>query len=367
MKKELLTFSLSLLAAAHMFALPPLLGETSYKASSVDNLDFNMSWENLQIKKASGDTIIVEIYCNKKKFAPKVRLSHTTLFIDSVPMHNLLLPVSPKHCTVIVYLPSEKEFENIMIHLSSGTLEETSNISSGTISIEISSGNINTGFLTAKQTKVIASSGAIIMEGLNSPKTLVQASSGKIFLDSIKAKDLVLQTTSGAIKVNSIDSGVTAISSTSGSIKLKDLIAQKFDMTTTSGGISVEGLMADSFGISSTSGTIGLELNGMPAKKSSVASTSGTIFVSLPKNAAATIQAKTASGSFVNAFTKEKINPPVDYRADINGGGTLLSFNANSGRITLDVGKGLADLRELPAQKSNSEDDVVQVDRPIFE
>ena len=57
MKKNLLTFSLSLFAAARMFALPPLLGDTSYKASSVDNLDFNMSWENLQIKNSPDDNI----------------------------------------------------------------------------------------------------------------------------------------------------------------------------------------------------------------------------------------------------------------------------------------------------------------------
>ena len=367
MKKQLLAVTLSLLAATKMSALPPLLGDTSYKASSVDNLDFNMSWENLQIKNGSSDYVIVEVYCDKKKFAPKLRLSNSTLFIDSVSMHNLLMPVGPKHCTVIVYLPPEKEFENIMIKLSSGTLEETSRISTGTLKIQISSGNINTGFLTAKLATVIASSGAINMEGLSSQKTIVQTSSGKINLDSIKTQDLVVQATSGSIKINSIDSGTTALSATSGSIKLKDVMAKKFDMTTTSGGISVEGLLSDSFAISSTSGTIGLELKDVPSNKSRVASTSGTIFTSLPKNAAASLQAKTVSGSFVNSFTKEKINSPVDYKADINGGGTLLSFNAISGRITVDVGKGIAELREHPAQTGKSENDVVQVDRPIFE
>ncbi|MBO6101521.1 MAG: DUF4097 family beta strand repeat protein, partial [Spirochaetaceae bacterium] len=260
-----------------------------------------------------------------------------------------------------------KEFENVNIHLSSGTLEETSNIASGNLKIQISSGNVNTGFVTAKQAQVVASSGSIRMEGLSSPKALVQASSGKIDLDSIKAQDLVVQTTSGSIKIGSIDSGVTALSSTSGSIKLKDVLAQKFDMTTTSGGISVEGLLAESFAVASTSGTIGLEAKGVPSKKSSVSATSGTIFVSLPKNAAATIQAKTVSGSFVNAFTKEKISPPVDYRDDINGGGTLIAFNTISGRITVDAGNGISDLRGLPGKTKKSDDDVVQVNRPIFE
>ena len=367
MKKTLLTFSLSLFAAAHMFALPPLLGNTSYKASSVDNLDFNMSWENLQIKNSPDDNIKIEIYCNKKKYAPKVRLSASTLVIDSISVGHLITNFGQKHCTVIVYIPYGKQFENVNIHLSSGTLEETSNIASGNLNIQISSGNVNTGYITAKQAQVVASSGSIRMEGLSSPKALVQASSGKIDLDSIKAQDLVVQTTSGSIKIGSIDSGVTALSSTSGSIKLKDVIAQKFDMTTTSGGISVEGLLAESFAVASTSGTIGLEVKGVPSKKSSVAATSGTIFVSLPKNAAATIQAKTVSGSFVNAFTKEKISSPVDYRDDINGGGTLIAFNTISGRITVDAGNGISDLRGLPDKTNKSDDDVVQVNRPIFE
>lgn len=367
MKKNLLTFSLSLFAAARMFALPPLLGDTSYKASSVDNLDFNMSWENLQIKNGSGDTITVEVYCNKKKYAPKVRLSGSTLVIDSISVRQIITNFGQKHCTVIVYIPYGKEFENVNIHLSSGTLEETSNIASGNLNIQISSGNLNTGYITAKQAQVVASSGSIRMEGISSPKALVQASSGKIDLDSIKAQDLVVQTTSGSIKIGSIDSGVTALSSTSGSIKLKDVMAQKFDMTTTSGGISVEGLLAESFAVASTSGTIGLEVKGVPSKKSSVAATSGTIFVSLPKNAAATIQAKTVSGSFVNAFTKEKIGSHADYKADINGGGTLICLNAISGRVTLDAGNGVSDLREIPAKTGKSDDDVVQVNRPIFE
>ena len=368
MKKQLLTFSLSLLAAAKMFALPPLLGDTSYKASSVENLDFNMSWENLQIKNGPSDTITVEVYCDKKKFAPKVMLSSSTLVIDSVPIKSLLFPAGPKHCTVIVYIPSGKDFENVSIHLSSGNLEETSNFSGGNMTIQISSGNINTGFVTAKQAKITASSGAINMKGLNSAKTLVQASSGKIDLDSIQANDLVVQTTSGAIRIDSIDSEVTAITATSGSIKLKDVTSKNFNLSTSSGGISVDGLLAESFSTSSTSGTTGLELKGMPSKKSSASTTSGTIFVSLPKNAQATIQAKTVSGSFVNAFTKEKIHSPVDYKSNINGGGTLISLNAISGRITVDAGNGISDLPGIPAQTDSSDDDdVVKVNRPIFE
>lgn len=369
MKKQLLTFSLSLLAAAKMFALPPLLGDTSYKASSVENLDFNMSWENLQIKDAVSynDQITVEVYCDKRKLAPKVKLSSSTLVIESVPMKDLFFPVGPKHCTVIVYIPSKKDFENVNIHLSSGNLEETSNITSTNLQIQISSGNINTGFLSAKQTQITASSGDIKMKGISSTKSLVQASSGKIDLDSILAKDLVVQTTSGAIKIDSIDSEATAISASSGRISLKDVISKDFNVSTSSGGISVDGLLAESFSTSSTSGTTGLELKGVPSKKSNVSTTSGTIFISLPKNAAATIQAKTVSGSFINAFTKEKIGSPADYKSDINGGGTLISLNAISGRITVDAGKGVAELREIPAQTSNADDDVVQISRPIFE
>ncbi len=367
MKKQLLTFSLSLLAAAKMFALPPLLGDTSYKASSVENLDFNMSWENLQIKNGPSDTITVEVYCDKKKFAPKVMLSSSTLVIDSVPIKSLLFPAGPKHCTVIVYIPSGKEFENVNINLSSGNLEETSDIAAGGLNLQISSGNINTGFLTGRVSKIIASSGAITIKGLSSDKTLVQTSSGRINLDTITSKDLVIQTSSGSITIDSIDSEVTAMTTTSGNIKLKDVMSKKFDATTTSGGISVEGLLAESFATASTSGTTGIELKGVPSKKSSVATTSGTIFVSLPKNAAATIQAKTVNGSFVNAFTKEKIGSHADYKADINGGGTLICLNAISGRVTLDAGNGISDLREIPAKTGKSDDDVVQVNRPIFE
>ena len=72
MKKNLLTFSLSLFAAAHMFALPPLLGDTSFKASSVDNLDFNMSWENLQIKKVQAIQLQLKSIATKKSMPQRL-------------------------------------------------------------------------------------------------------------------------------------------------------------------------------------------------------------------------------------------------------------------------------------------------------
>ena len=370
MKKQILTTTLTLLAAAKMFALPPLLGDTSYKASSIDNLDINMSWENLQIKEARQDNnILVEVYCNKKKYAPDVKLSSSTLVIDSAPSKIHLFSFERKNCTVIIYLPSGKKFNKTSIRLSSGSLQEATDLSAESIHLQLSSGNINCGYLKAQTIQTISSSGSIKLEGINASDALVQASSGTISTGDIQAQTFTAKTSSGNIKTDSLRSNEAVFSATSGSIKLKDATVQDISLSTTSGGISVDGLLANKISASASSGTIGLELNGAPTKKSSVSATSGTIFISMPKDAAATIRATTASGGFVNAFTKERINSHADYENQINGGGAVLSLSTSSGRITVDVGKGVSASGYTNSSRVTDDDGdspVVTVDRPIF-
>lgn len=333
MKKQLLAATLTLLAAAKMFALPPLLGTSDFKASTVKHLDFSMSWENLEIKKTSSsrNTISVEVYCNKKKFAPKVKLSGSTLVIDSVPASTLILSLEKKSCTVVVYIPSDITFEKAHISLSSGSIKEVEALSAQTLSLSASSGSVNA--------------------------------------NQINANKAVFHTSSGNIKTKALQAKTADFSASSGSIKISDVTVNDISITTSSGTISAAGLLADQFTASASSGTIGLELRDAPSKNSSITTSSGTIFVSLPKNAAATINATTSSGGFTNAFTNEKISSHVDYQQMINGGGARISLHASSGHITVDVGDGIS----ASANNKNclvSEDDedipVVNLEKPIF-
>ena len=367
MKKQLLTLGVTLLAATNLFALPPLLNKSDYKASSISNLDFNMSWENLQIKEARSDnTILVEVYCNKRKYAPKVYTSSSTLIIDSVPSKTLLFDFRPKQCTVIVYLPSGKKFNKANVSLSSGNIQETTDLSAESLLLKASSGNIKAGALRADELEVVASSGNIKVDGFTASKARVHTSSGSISTGDVQAQEISLQASSGGIKVNSLRANKADCSASSGSLKLKDTTVQEISLTTSSGGISVDGLLTNKVTASASSGTIGLEMKGAPTKKSSISTSSGTIFVSLPRDAALILNASTTSGSFTNAFTNERIGSHVDYSNKINGGGANFYLSTTSGGITVDVGDGVSGY--IGNSRSSDDDDtpVVIVDRPIF-
>ena len=345
MKKQILSLGFTLLAATSSFGLPSLLDKKEFKADSVSNLDIHLSWENIEIQEVpSKNPITVEIYCNKKKFAPKVNFSGSTLTIESIPFNPLFFPMEPKHCTVMIHIPSAKNFKKAGIRLSSGSLKQLDSISAEQLTIQASSGSLSASNLKGSQIEVSASSGRISIERLVAAKATVHTSSGSISVDSINSQNYVSETSSG-------------------SIKLKDVTAQSINLSTSSGGISVDGLLAGKISASSTSGTIGLELNGVPSEKSHVSTTSGTIFVSLPRKAGVTVSASTTSGSFVNTFTKEKINSHVEYKKAINGGGTSLHLSSTSGRITLDEGDGFSS----GGSKSGDDDiPVVNLERPIF-
>lgn len=366
MHKKTLDSLLILGAASTLFALPAHLGSTDYKASSINNFDFNLSWENVQLEPTGGHEIVVDIYCNKKKFAPKVKLVSDTLIIESIPIRVQLFTFEKRDCTVIVKVPQEKSFDQIKIHTSSGDIKSSLSFDAETIYLQASSGNIKieeqisstkeaviktssgssfVDFVHTNKLSVNASSGNITLGKADSQSAQVETSSGDIHIDSGSAKNLYLSASSGDITCNNFSAGESTIRTTSGNIKLKDFDATTFVSSASSGNITARNLGCQSFDVSTTSGTIGLEFTDAPASTSSVSSSSGTQFISMPKGSRLSLHVSTSSGSFTNAFTNEKISSHVDYNNAINGGGAKVSFTSSSASITLDIGNGVSSTR----------------------
>lgn len=357
MKKHLLTLGMILFAATSVFAVPELIGTVEYQASRVSDFDFEMSWEDLYIEESnSSDTVYVEVYCNKKKYAPKVKLSHSSLEISSAHTSSFLT-VEQKRCTVKVYIPAGKKLEKAAIELSSGDMKNIEALTADEIVLELSSGNINAGRLDGRVVKAVASSGNIKIDEIIAKKAVVQASSGNITVGAVQAQEYYSKTSSGNQKTDYLNTTTAEFSATSGDIKLRDITAQEISLSASSGKLTAEGLLADKLVASTSSGTIGFELNAAPKNKSVISTTSGTLFVSMPQNSAATIVASTSTGRFVNSFTREKIESHADYRQDINGGGAILSLSSTSGNITVDADESYLITSDIP---------VVNIDRPIF-
>lgn len=317
--------SLFILATTSMlFALPSKIGETSYKASSINSLDFNLSWEDVQFEPANNNEITVEIYCNKKKYAPTVSLSSDTLIIESVPSTQLLFVPEQKRCTVIVKVPQGKSFNKFHIHTSSGDIKSSISFNAEKINLEASSGDIDT------------------TNQISSKEAVIQTSSGNSFISNISTNKLTAQASSGNLKIDKANSKTAQINTSSGNIKLSQFQADSLYSSASSGNITAKDLDCQSFDVSTTSGTIGIELLNAPGANSKTSSSSGTQFISLPQGSRFTLDVSTSSGSFTNMFTKDKITSHANYYNAINGGGAKISMSSSSGSITVDIGNGVA-------------------------
>ena len=319
--KKIITAMLIASLSAGLFALPNLLKKEQFGANAIDSLAFDLSSEELQVKETYDATSIeVEIYCNYKKHAPEVSVSGSTLYIDSVRKGlSFFQDPTGLTCTVIVYVPQKKDFDEISIKTSSGEIEIERPLSAkNEIQISASSGEIeSTGGLFADTIKI-------------------SASSGDIELFNVDADELKVNTSSGDISIRKFTGGTGSLNSTSGDIKASDFASEYAEFNSTSGTISVKKLDCDYFDAKNTSGGISLELESAPAASSSLECTSGDIDLYLPMRAKFSVDVSCSSGIFRDKFNNNRMNPRDNYRMDYNGGGSTIKVRTTSGDITLE-------------------------------
>ena len=326
MKKIFLSLSLLCLAAT-AFALPDLIERQLFKASETKNLSFDLAWEDIDIQENNeAGTIQVEVYCDKKKYAPTITFSNSTIYVKS-NKNKPSFGIQNLKSTVIIKIPASAQFKTINLETTSGDQSFT--------------------------TSIFAQNATF------------KATSGDVFVDSLYGQNLKAETTSGSIKFNKFEGQNVSLKATSGSVKLTNTAIEKALVETTSGSVTIEGTVSNAFDLTATSGTIGLELNNAPAARSRITTTSGTIFVGLPGNADFSLWVRTTGGSFTNAITKEKISDHVNYKQDINNGGAMIMLSATSGRITVDSNNGITG--KIIDDKIDQDVPVVSFDDPIFQ
>ena len=322
--KKILTFILLASLTAGVFALPNLLKKEQFGANSIDNLEIDLSSEDIDFKETYDSSAIeVEIYCNNKKYAPEVSVSGSTLYIESQKrsfgFFEAIDNPTGFRCTVIVYVPQKKDFEEIVIGTSSGDINVHRVLSAKSIiSLKASSGDISS------------------EKGLFADTVKASASSGDIELYNIDADDFTVSTSSGDIVIEKFTGGTGDIHSTSGDIDVKDFATEYAEFKSTSGHINVKKLDCDYFDVNSTSGGISIELTNGPSATSSASCTSGDIELYVPMRAKFSVQASCTSGSFRDRFNNNRMNPRGSVTQDYNGGGSLIKIRTTSGDITLD-------------------------------
>ncbi len=311
--KKLIIGTLLVSLATSLFALPNLLDKQEVSEASIKNLNFGLAWENLEIQETYGNTIDIEIYSNNRKASPRVKTSGSTLYIDSVSSFTL-----GTRCSVIVYIPQHKNFNEIELKASSGDITVKTLLSAQKIFITTSSGEIYS------------------EQGLYADTIKLRASSGDIEANNLDANDFTAETSSGEITIKEYTGSTGTLAATSGEIEVNGFAAEYTSFKTNSGEIEVKKLDCDYFDAKSTSGEIYLELINAPIAKSSAISTSGSINLVLPKDSSFEVASHSTSGTLNNKFTSNKFVPRDTYHEKINGGGPLIEVSTTSGSIEIE-------------------------------
>ena len=346
MKRILLTLVL-IFTGASVFALPALVERQLFKVYDTDSIQLDLTWENIDIQECDeDDNILVEVFCNKKKFAPTIKSSGSTIIVKSVNSKNYFFIGEQRKCTVIVRIPSTAKFEKFSMGTTSGNIHTQMVITTEKLSSSSTSGNQSLTVEAYAQDAIIGST------------------SGDIYVEAIYGERLKTSSTSGSINISGFDGNTCSVEATSGSLKLSKLKVNQTRLNTTSGSITFEGTIYSAFDASSTSGMINLELTDAPANNSRAHATSGSIFIGLPGDSSFSLRAETTSGTFINALTKEKISDHVNYNRDINNGGASIILSTTSGRITVDSTDGV--IANVIDSAIEPDIPVVSFDDPIF-
>ena len=343
MKKLLLSFMLFGIMSS-LFSLPTLLNRKQFNVHDINDLAIDLSWENLELQECNdSSTILVEIYCNKKDYAPQLSTRGSKLVVKSKKNTGFF---SRHDCTVILKLPSSKTFDVSAFRTTSGHIQCQAFLKTNNLTVQTTSGY--TSFTVPSYADISS----------------FDATSGNIFIDSLYGKKLQIKATSSSIKVEKFEGDYCSVHATSGSIKLREISSKEVYINATSGSITVEGDVTNSLGINATSGTVGVELETVPEENTMITTTSGTIFTAFPENADYSVMVTTVSGAFINAITGETIISSVHYKRNINEGGPFVMLTATSGRITLDSTNSFAS--KTTEVTENPDIPVVSFDDPIF-
>lgn len=183
-----------------------LVFKEDYPASQINNLKFNLTFENLITEEFYGEEITIEIQCNNSKKTPVVTINKDTLEIKSTKQRY----TKGDLCTICIYFPKNFSVSSINISNNKGNislknLDASNDIKISTSSSDILVSNTNTSFLNLKSDTgnitatsqvldyfdIQTNSGKITLELFDQPyaKSHLQSVSGKINLSLPRFSD----------------------------------------------------------------------------------------------------------------------------------------------------------------------------------
>lgn len=254
----------------------------------------------------------------------------------------------------------------LVVQTNSGEVNATS-ITAGSEAIDLHSdfGNVTLTKASGRDINLDSNSGIILLREVRATGDLITNTDfGNTKFENGSADSLHIETNSGEVSLVKVTiRGEIFVKDDFGDIDLEQASAASYDLHTNSGSITVDGakgnLKADtdfgnviirnaqsvSLSVETNSGTV--EFSGsLGAGPHSIKSDFGGIVISLPADVKLTVDLKTDFGSIKSdlpitiLLNGKSSNSNSDHiGGDINGGGELLTVQANSGNIRLTTDK----------------------------
>ena len=291
-------------------------GAEQFSAAEISSLDINVGSAELIVEVTDSDVILVEYENIPVEY--EFFIDDETLVIDKEDRINFIWNASFTEMPKIhVSVPASKVYDKVNVDKGSGSAK--------LIGLLVEDCNIDNG------------SGGLGISNVTAEELSVDSGSGGVNISDTKAKKSVFNSGSGSFIVKNCELGVTTMDSGSGTVMMEDIIAKDMRTEAGSGRVDISGVLTGKCAFESGSGSMNVVVYGNEQDYN--------------------YRTDMGSGSFyLNGKKAEK-----NYNKDNKGAQYLLTFDAGSGRVSLEFDEtGSVTVDSAPDNSS----DVTSTDAP---
>lgn len=313
MKKLFATFVIFFTLCSMAFT-DNIVAKEYFQIENLENINIDLTFENIEIKTITGSEILVEISSNYSKIIPEVSTSNNSFSIKSKKKN---LSSFGNFCTVYVYIPSTFFPKNTNIFTTSGNIY-LEDLETDDLVISTKSGNSK-----------------VVLSKINN-KINISSHSGKTSIDTTTSTIFTTLSLSGNIEIENLSAQEIICQSSNGKIEAAKLACEYLNLQSSSGTIEANNTKCEYFDLDSKSGSVKLQLENQIEAESSIKTTSGKINLIVPEDMNFQITANSSSGTFYDKITNNTYKPKHNFNLKFNELGIEIFLDTTSGSIILE-------------------------------
>lgn len=180
-----------------------LISRQNIKTKDINNINVDLSFENVFINKISGEEISIEVYSNNLNCVPNIQTAKQTVTIQTLQQQSS----SQDYCSIHIYIPVDFNPDSFLIKTKMGSISIKDLFTENDLEIQSVSGYITISNTNCSSLIASSISGAINLYNINCDYFYLNSTSSDLLIKlatPISAKSKI-QTTSGNISFYSYE------------------------------------------------------------------------------------------------------------------------------------------------------------------